>query len=134
MTSNQRLSATQQAGQTQSRRQSTLRDKLVRRFNEFKLIGQDPILTVGLLVVSVFVYLFIILPLIEVIVQGFFVPDLGNNADAGAFSLEYFLRYIDPIHRTHQWNVLRDTMLMGLLTATSPRRFRSTNSRSAFSM
>ncbi len=72
----------------------------------------------GLLIVTIFVYLFIILPLLRVIVQGFFVPDFGNNPDAGQFSLEYFLRYIDPTYRTHSWNVLRDTMLMGLLTAT----------------
>lgn len=85
---------------------------------EFQLIGQDHILSVGLLFISIFVFLFIILPLFRVIVQGFFVPDLGNNPDAGQFSLEYFARYIDPVFRTHSWNVVRDTMKMGMLTAT----------------
>ena len=50
--------------------------------------------------------------------QGFFVPNLGNNPDAGQFSLEYFARYFDPVYKTHAWNVVRDTMKMGLLTAT----------------
>ena len=73
----------------------------------------------GLLIVSIFVFLFIILPLFQVIVQGFFVPNIGTNPDeAGKFSLEYFARYIDPVYRTHAWNVVRDTLLMGVLTAT----------------
>jgi len=73
---------------------------------------------VGLLIVSIFVFLFIILPLLEVIVQGFFVQDIGTNPEtAGDFSLEYFARYFDPVYGTHAWNVVRDTMLMGLQTA-----------------
>jgi len=51
-------------------------------------------------------------------VQGFFVPNIGTNPEeAGNFSLEYFARYFDPVYRTHSWNVLRDTMQMGLGTA-----------------
>ncbi len=107
----------QQIGQARPHKKEGLSQGLIRRLNEFKLIGQDHILAVGLLIVSIFVYLFIILPLIRVIGQGFFVPDYGNTPDAGNFSLEYFLRYIDPVYRTHSWNVLRDTMVMGLLTA-----------------
>ncbi len=75
-------------------------------------------MSVGLLFISIFVFLFIILPLLRVVVQGFFVPNLGNNPDAGQFSLEYFARYFDPVYKTHAWNVVRDTMKMGLLTAT----------------
>lgn len=107
----------QQIGQARPHKKEGFGQGLIRRLNEFKLIGQDHILAVGLLIVSIFVYLFIILPLIRVIGQGFFVPDYGNAPDAGNFSLEYFLRYIDPVYRTHSWNVLRDTMVMGLLTA-----------------
>ncbi len=74
---------------------------------------------VGLLIVSLFVFLFILLPLMRVIGQGFFVPDIGTNPEqAGQFSLEYFSRYINPDYKTHSWNVLQDTMLMGLGTAT----------------
>ncbi|RME69952.1 MAG: iron ABC transporter permease, partial [Chloroflexi bacterium] len=97
----------------------SLADELVRRVNEFRLISRDHILMTGLLIVAIFVFLFILLPLLRVIVQGFFVPYIGTNPEeAGKFSLEYFYRYIDPTYRTHSWNVLRDTMQMGLLTAT----------------
>ncbi len=103
----------------QSRSQDdSLIQNLRRRINEFRLIAQDHVLMTGLLVTSIFVFLFVILPLLEVVVQGFFVPTLGNNPDAGRFSLEYFARYVDPVYRTHSWNVLRDTLAMGLLTAT----------------
>ncbi len=95
-----------------------LKQNITRRLKEFQLIGQDNILSVGLLFISIFVFLFIILPLLSVVVQGFFVPNLGNNPDAGQFSLEYFARYFDPVYKTHAWNVVRDTMKMGLLTAT----------------
>ncbi len=97
---------------------NAFKQNITRRLKEFQLIGQDNILSVGLLFISIFVFLFIILPLLRVIGQGFFVPNLGNNPDAGQFSLEYFTRYIDPVFRTHSWNVVRDTMKMGLLTAT----------------
>jgi iron(III) transport system permease protein len=94
------------------------RQGLIRRLNEFKLIAQDNILMVGLLVVAIFILLFIVLPLVRVIIQGFFVPELGADPEvAGTFSLEYFARYFDPTYRTHSWNVLRDTMAMGLATA-----------------
>jgi iron(III) transport system permease protein len=92
--------------------QISLKQNIFRRVGEFRLIAQDNILMVGLLIVTIFVFLFILLPLIRVIVQGFFDPATGE------FSLEYFVRYIDPFYRTHSWNVLEDTMKMGLYTAT----------------
>lgn len=96
---------------------SSLREDIIRRINEFRLIAQDNVLMTGLLFTSLFVFLFVILPLLRVVVQGFFVPDISTEPNAGSFSLEYFTRYFDPIYRTHSWNVLRDTMAMGLLTA-----------------
>ncbi|MFQ5576866.1 MAG: ABC transporter permease, partial [Anaerolineae bacterium] len=97
----------------------SLKQNLARRVREFRLIAQDNILMVGLLIISIFIFLFIILPLLRVIAQGFFVPFIGTNPEeAGAFSLEYFARYVDPVYKTHSWNVVRDTMQMGLLTAT----------------
>jgi len=109
----------QQAAQIRPSSQDSLKQIIIRRVNEFRLIAQDNILMVGLLVVSIFVFLFIILPLLRVIVQGFFVQNIGTNPeDAGNFSLEYFARYFDPVYSTHSWNVVRDTMLMGLETAT----------------
>jgi iron(III) transport system permease protein len=94
---------------------SSFQENITRRINEFRLIAQDNILMAGLLVTSLFVFLFVLLPLLRVIVQGFSVPNTGANA--GAFSLEYFGRYFDPVYRTHSWNVLRDTMIMGLASA-----------------
>ena len=103
----------QQAAQLRSgSSQISLKQNIVRRIGEFRLIAQDNMLMVGLLIVTIFVFLFIILPLLRVIVQGFFDPATDE------FSLEYFARYIDPFYRTHSWNVVRDTMKMGLYTAT----------------
>ena len=103
----------QQAAQLRSgSSQISLRQNIARRLAEFRMIAQDNILMVGLLIVTIFVLLFIILPLVRVIVQGFFDPATGE------FSLEYFGRYFDPFYRTHSWNVLEDTMKMGLYTAT----------------
>lgn len=97
--------------------QSNLQENIIRRINEFRLIAQDNILMAGLLLITIFVFLFVILPLLQVIVQGFFVPDTGNNPAAGSFNLEYFTRYFDPVYRTHSWNVLRDTIVMGVGSA-----------------
>ncbi len=104
---------------TQTATSLTFRQGITRRINEFRLIAQDNILMTGLLIVSIFVFLFIILPLFQVIVQGFFVPNIGAAPEeAGKFSLEYFTRYIDPVYSRHAWNVVRDTLTMGILTAT----------------
>ncbi|MCA9965928.1 MAG: hypothetical protein KC423_16870, partial [Anaerolineales bacterium] len=82
-----------------------------RRYQEIKLIGRDPILAMGLLLVGVFVFLFIAFPLLRVVWQGFF------DLETGELSLEYFGRYIDPAFRTYSWNVLWDTLSMGIATA-----------------
>jgi len=97
--------------------QGALQANLIRRLNEFRLIAQDNILMAGLLITTIFVFLFVLLPLLEVIWQGFFTPASGGEAAAGTFSLQYFARYFDPTYRTHSWNVLRDTMIMGLASA-----------------
>lgn len=126
----------QQAGQMRAPGRRNLKQSLIRRINEFKLIAQDNVLMIGLLIVSIFIFLFIILPLWRVIVQGFFVPVTGAE-DAPAFSrldlnyylyylrttvsqlnLEYFYRYFDPQYSTHARQVLTNTMSMGLQTAT----------------
>ena len=67
---------------------------------------------VGLLVSASFVFLFVVWPLMRVVVQGFI------NFESGALSTEYFGRYFDPYFSRHNWNTLRDTMIMGLSTAT----------------
>lgn len=88
------------------------RSSIWRRWQELRLIGQDPVLATGLLLVASFIMLFVALPLIRVVWEGFF------DAQTGAFSLEYFTRYVDPVYRTHNWQVVRNTMVMGLGAAT----------------
>ncbi len=85
---------------------------LRRRYREIRLIGRDPILAMGLLLVGIFVLLFIAYPLLRVVWQGFF------ELDTGAFSLKYFARYFDPVFSAYNWGVLGDTMIMGVATAS----------------
>ena len=76
------------------------------------MIGQDPILGAGLILVGSFVFLFVALPLVRVVWQGFF------DIETGEFSLEYFSHYVDPFYRNHAWRVVYNTMVMGLGAAT----------------
>ena len=85
---------------------------LWQHYQELRLIGQDPILAMGLIIVGAFVTLFVAYPLLRVIWQGFFELDTGN------VSFEYFERFIRPDFRTYNWQILRATMIMGLYTAT----------------
>ncbi|MEA3335148.1 MAG: iron ABC transporter permease [Chloroflexota bacterium] len=91
---------------------SNWRESLKQRYREIQQIGRDPVLMVGLLISTAFVFLFIVWPLLRVVVQGFF--EFGTTR----VSLEYFGRYIDPYFSRHNWNTVRDTMIMGLATAT----------------
>ncbi len=73
---------------------------------------RDPTLGLGLLGALLFVLIFIAYPLARVGWQAFFDPVSGN------FSVEYFHRYIDPTYQTHQWNVVWNTLVLGLGSAT----------------
>jgi iron(III) transport system permease protein len=88
------------------------RRTFLRRWQEFRLIGQDPILAVGLIIVSCFVFLFVALPLLRVMWQGFFDPATGR------VSVEYFSHLIDPYYARHLWTTIRNTLVMGLGAAT----------------
>ncbi|HHY54226.1 MAG TPA: iron ABC transporter permease [Chloroflexi bacterium] len=90
----------------------TQRSTLWRRWQEVRIIGQDPVLAVGLIAVSAFVFLFVALPLLRVIYQGFFDPATGE------FSLKYFQQFVDPYYGPHLWQVLANTLIMGLGAAT----------------
>ena len=81
------------------------------RVDEIRMIVQDPMLAMGLMGVMLFVFIFVVYPLLRVIWQGFFDPQTG------AFSLKYFAQYVDPYYRAYNWQVLRDTIMMGLFTA-----------------
>ncbi|HQY92667.1 iron ABC transporter permease [Caldilinea sp.] len=88
------------------------RSLLWRRWQEVRLIGQDPVLAVGLLAVSSFVFLFVALPLLLVIYQGFLDPVTGQ------FSLKYFAQFVDPYYSPYLWRVIYNTMIMGIGAAT----------------
>ena len=87
------------------------RSGLWRRWQEIRLIGQDPVLGLGLLLVGIFVFVFIAWPLLRVIVQGFIAQD------SGAFDIRYFRQYLDPYYQGHNFRVLRNTLVMGFFTA-----------------
>lgn len=82
--------------------------RLWRRWQEFRLIGQDPILAVALIAVVSFVFLFVALPLLRVLWQGFF------NSSTGAFSFEFFSRLVDPYYARHLWTTIGNTVVMGV--------------------
>lgn len=88
------------------------RSGLWRRWQEFRLIGQDPVLAVGLIGVVTFVLLFVALPLLRVIWEGFFDPVTGE------FSIKYFLQLVDPYYAPYLWQTIWNTMVMGLGAAT----------------
>lgn len=83
-----------------------------RRAQEFRLIGQDPILAIGLLAIGAFALTFIIYPLMRVVVQGFV------SLETGELNLVHFGRYFDSYFGPYYRRVVRDTMIMGVATAT----------------
>jgi iron(III) transport system permease protein len=87
---------------------NTSRSPLWRRWQEFRLIGQDPVLALGLIGVGAFVFLFVVLPLALVIWQGFFDPTTGQ------VSFKYFTQFVDPYYMPHLWGMLRNTVVMGV--------------------
>ncbi len=90
---------------------STWQENLTHRYREFALLARDPVLLIGLLIIGIFIFAFVFFPIGNVALRGFFGRD-------GAFSVEYFTRYIDPYYASHQWTTLRNTLVMGTLTAT----------------
>jgi len=97
--------------ETTSASRSSLRARLAHRYREFSIIARDPVLLVGLLVSGLFVLTFIFFPIVRVVMRAFVDED-------GVGSLEYFSRYIDPYYAPYLWRSVRDTMVMGVLTAT----------------
>ena len=85
--------------------------KLLQRYREFALIARDPVLFMGLLFVGIFLLVFIFFPLFQATINGFF-----NKL--GQLDLQYFARYFDSYYGPFSRRVFRDTLIMGLLTAT----------------
>ena len=81
-----------------------------RRFQEFSLIFRDPVLFMSLLFSGIFIFIFVILPILRTI-SGGFVSDEGN------LDLSYFARYFDDFYGPGLRRAFLDTMIMGLLTA-----------------
>lgn len=86
----------------------TMRSSFTRRWQEIRLIGQDPTLAVGLLTAGFFVLLFVIYPLVRMIAQSFV------DASSGSWSFSYFAQYVESGRRAYNLRVLRDTLVMGL--------------------
>ena len=84
---------------------------LMRRYREFVLIARDPVLFISLMFCSIFIFTFVFYPIFRTSLNGFF--DTG-----GRFSLEYFGRFFDSYYGPFSRHVFRNTLIMGLLTAT----------------
>ncbi len=83
-----------------------------RRIREFSLIGRDPVLSISLLLSGIFIFVFVLYPLYRSAAGGFISRD-------GAWDVTYFTRYFDGYFGPALRRAFTDTMLMGLLTATS---------------
>ena len=81
-----------------------------RRFQEFSLIFRDPVLFMSLLFSGIFIFIFVILPILRTI-SGGFISEEGN------LDLSYFARYFDDFYGPGLRRAFLDTMTMGLLTA-----------------
>jgi iron(III) transport system permease protein len=81
-----------------------------RRFQEFSIIFRDPVLFMSLLFSGIFIFLFVLLPIIRTVSGGFFAKD-------GTWDLTYFARYFDSFYGPGLRRAFLDTMTMGLLTA-----------------
>ena len=89
----------------------SIRSSLARRYREFGIIARDPVLLIGLLIAGLFILTFIFFPIARVVMRAFVGED-------DTFGVEYFARYVDPYYAPYLWRSLRDTMIMGVLTAT----------------
>jgi len=98
--------------QSVGRREAGWRRALRRRYREFALIARDPVLMISLLYCGLFLYIFVVYPLYRGTFNGF------KDADTGKLSFEYFARFFDSYYGPYQRRVFRDTMIMGVLTAT----------------
>lgn len=86
--------------------------EFIRRIREFTLIGRDPVLFMSLLLAGIFIFVFIVYPLFRSVSGGFISKE-------GTFDITYFARYFDDYYGPGLRKAFFDTMLMGVLTATS---------------
>jgi iron(III) transport system permease protein len=81
-----------------------------RRFQEFSIIFRDPVLFMSLLFSGIFIFIFVLLPILRTVAGGFFSRE-------GTLDLTYFARYLDNFYGPGLRQAFLDTMIMGLLTA-----------------
>ena len=82
-----------------------------RRFQEFSLIFRDPVLFMSLLFSGIFIFVFVILPIVRTVSGGFI-------SEAGTLDVSYFARYFDDFYGPGLRRAFVDTMIMGFMTAT----------------
>ena len=82
-----------------------------RRFEEFSLIFRDPVLFMSLLFSGIFIFVFVLLPILRTVAGGFL-------SEEGRLDFTYFARYFDSFYGPGLRRAFLDTMIMGLLTAT----------------
>ena len=81
-----------------------------RRFQEFSIIFRDPVLFMSLLFSGIFIFVFVLVPILRTVAGGFFSSE-------GTLDLSYFARYFDDYYGPGLRQAFLDTMIMGLLTA-----------------
>lgn len=81
-----------------------------RRIQEFSLIFRDPVLFMSLLFSGIFIFVFVILPILRTVAGGFV-------SDEGTLDFTYFARYFDSFYGPVLRSAFVDTMIMGLMTA-----------------
>jgi iron(III) transport system permease protein len=81
-----------------------------RRFQEFSLIFRDPVLFMSLLFSGIFIFVFVLLPILRTVSGGFISKE-------GGLDFTYFARYFDSYYGPSLRQSFLDTMIMGLLTA-----------------
>jgi iron(III) transport system permease protein len=83
---------------------------VTRRFREFSLIFRDPVLFMSLLFSGIFIFIFVLLPILRTVSGAFF-------SEEGALDFTYFARYFDSFYGPGLRQAFLDTMIMGLMTA-----------------
>src|SRR5688500_7738642 len=79
-----------------------------RRFQEFSLIFRDPVLFMSLLFSGIFIFVFVILPIVRTVSGGFI-------SEEGTLDVSYFARYFDDFYGPGLRQAFVDTMIMGFM-------------------
>ncbi len=86
-------------------------ENLRRRYREFAIIAQDPVLWMSLVFCGIFLFIFIFYPILRTAANGFFTGE-------GQFSLVHFARYFSDYYGPLYRKIFANTLLMGSLAAT----------------